>query len=139
MCRIILLITFSPILFHEPSFRLLIFNGLVLILHCNHCHKTHLTYIVPTRFRHKKIASTIYPLILHLINLRSSPYQKLTSQLFLVINLGFLKVVSYITNMFLLLTTYICRIVVPFILRHKIFNLMHVTHVTGYIGEYKTL
>ena len=90
---------------------------------------------IPTQ----KIASTIYPLILHLINLRSSPYQKLTSQLFVVINLGFLKVVSYITNMFLLLTKYICRIVVPFILRHKIFNLIHHTPVARYMGEYKTL
>ena len=29
----------------------------------------------------------------------------------------------------------ICRIVVPFSLRHKIFNLMHATHVAKHMGE----
>ena len=34
---------------------------------------------------------------------------------------------------------HICRIVVSFSLRHKIFNLMHVTPVTGHMGEFKKL
>ena len=34
---------------------------------------------------------------------------------------------------------HICRIVIPFSLRHKIFNRMHATPVAGHMDKYKTL
>ena len=37
------------------------------------------------------------------------------------------------------ITKHVCRIIIPTLLRHTIFNLIYKTPITGYMGEYKTL